>query len=130
MLLNRKAPNHHTTPAAASSDSTGCPVQPLICNADCSLANPCCAAWLRNGSTFPVKVRHGSVTVPVYRTPTKGRDLYTVSYYLHGKRQRRTFADFAEAKQEAENAAFKIANGEVNALTLRDEDKFVYLRAT
>lgn len=78
---------------------------------------------------FPITVKRGNVRVKIYSTPTNGCDSYTVAYYFAGKRQRRTFADLALAKQEAELAATKISAGELDVLQLTSADRTAYVRA-
>jgi len=55
--------------------------------------------------------------------------LYTLAYYDGSKRVRQKFADLAEAKREAELAAIKIGNGEVEALRLKGHDRTDYVRS-
>ena len=49
---------------------------------------------------FPLVVKRGNVRVKIYATPSHGHDSFTVAYYHGGRRQRRTFADLALARQE------------------------------
>ncbi len=78
---------------------------------------------------FPITVKRGNVRVKIYFTPTNGCDGFTVAYYFGGKRQRKCFADLNKAKLEAETTATKIAEGEMNVLTLTSEDRTAYVRA-
>lgn len=78
---------------------------------------------------FPITVKRGNVRVKIYSTPSNGCDSFTVAYYFAGKRQRRTFADLAIAKQEAELAATKISAGEMDVLQLTSADRTAYVRA-
>ena len=50
---------------------------------------------------FPVTVKRGHTVVKIYRTPSRGCEAFTVSYYLGEKRQRVTFADLGLAMTEA-----------------------------
>jgi integrase len=78
---------------------------------------------------FPITVKRGHTTVKIYRTPSRGCDAYTVSYYLGDQRVRTTFADYGLATTEAETVANKLSTGEVNVLTLTSGDRLSYIRA-
>jgi hypothetical protein len=78
---------------------------------------------------FPVTVKRGHTIVKIYRTPSRGCEAFTVSYYLGDKRQRVTFADLGLAMTEAETVANKLSTGEVNVLTLTSHDRLAYIRA-
>lgn len=78
---------------------------------------------------FPVTVKRGHTIVKIYRTPSRGCDAYTVSYYLGAQRVRKTFADYGLATTEAETVANKLSTGEVNVLTLTSGDRLSYIRA-
>ncbi len=78
---------------------------------------------------FPVTVKRGRAIVKIYRTPSRGCDAYTVSYYLGDQRVRKTFADYGLATTEAETVANKLSTGEVNVLTLTSSDRLAYIRA-
>ncbi|EIQ01452.1 site-specific recombinase XerC [Opitutaceae bacterium TAV1] len=76
--------------------------------------------------TFPLTVKEGSATVKIYRTPTKigkGRsaqayDAFTVVWNFGGARVRKKFGDLGKAKQEAQAAAIKMANGQMETRQL------------
>ena len=78
---------------------------------------------------FPVTVKRGHTVVKIYRTPSRGCEAFTVSYYLGDKRRRVTFADLGLAMTEAETVANKLSTGEVNVLTLTSDDRLAYVRA-
>ncbi len=78
---------------------------------------------------FPITVKRGHTIVKIYRTPSRGCDAYTVSYYLGDQRVRKTFADLGLATTEAETVANKLSTGEVNVLTLTSGDRLSYIRA-
>ena len=79
---------------------------------------------------FPVTVKKGSAVVRIHATPNRGYPRYTVVYYeAAGRRCRRTFAQFEEAKRQAGAIADQLARGEVAALRLGDRDRHLYLRA-
>jgi hypothetical protein len=68
-------------------------------------------------------------TVKIYRTPTKGHESFTVSYYQDKKRLRSTFAEFAEAEREARDVATRLASSNAVVLTLSSADRAAWLRA-
>ena len=78
---------------------------------------------------FPVSIRQGSAEVKIYQTPVtvggKRYQQFTVAYYLGAKRVRQRFADFEEARTEANAAAIKLANGEFAALKLNGSDSAI-----
>ncbi len=79
---------------------------------------------------FPLVIQRGSVEVRVFKnTPSSGHTSYTINFYVDGERQRKTYSNFKEAKTEAEFLANKLAQGELNVVTLRDADRSAYLRA-
>lgn len=78
---------------------------------------------------FPYEVKRGSAMVKIYYTPTKGCDSFTLSYWVGGKRQRRTFSTFEKAKLEAEKAANQLTTGDLDVLTLKSQDRAAYLRS-
>ena len=61
--------------------------------------------------------------------PTPSAILFTLAYYDGAKRVKKRFADLEEAKQEAELAATKLANGEGQVLRLTSLDRANYLQA-
>jgi integrase len=79
--------------------------------------------------SFPFEVKRGSVTVKIYRTPTKGHESFTVSYYQDKKRIRSTFAEFADAEREARDVATRLASSNAVVLTLSSADRAAWLRA-
>ena len=56
-------------------------------------------------------------------------DIYTLAYYEGPKRVRQKFSDLGKARREANNAAIKIANGDIAALKLKGHDRTDYVRA-
>ena len=53
-------------------------------------------------------VRFGSASVPIYVGKVKGVTRYTASFYLNGRRVRRTFSTLEKAKQEARLIALSL----------------------
>lgn len=78
---------------------------------------------------FPLLVKRGSVTVKIYRTPSRGSDAYTLAYYLDGIRKRPTFSDFEDAKLEAESIASRLSSKDSFSLVLTSADTAAYTRA-
>jgi len=75
-------------------------------------------------------VKKGHASVKVYEVKNRGRKLYTVSYLTAGKgRVRRTFADLALAKREANTIALNLAEGDLEALKLTGREKQIYVEA-
>jgi integrase len=78
---------------------------------------------------FPIVVKQGSVTVKIYRTPTRGCDSYTLSYYQDGVRKRPTFTTLPAARNEANIIVGRLGNTDADVLTLTSADRSAYLRA-
>jgi integrase len=78
---------------------------------------------------FPYTHKKGSVSVRIYRTPTRGCDSYTLSYWQDGKRKRPTFSTFEKALAEAKAVASKLGSASGDVLTLTSADRASYLRA-
>lgn len=74
-------------------------------------------------------VKRGSVIVKIYKVANKGRDSFTVSYFADGKRKQKMFADFNEAKTEAESKAISLSRGELDVLHLASADRLAYVHA-
>jgi integrase len=108
----------------------------------------------KNGPLEVIKV--GNVSVPIYRhtniIPKRDEagkiiygppdangnqralikyqsDIYMLAYYTGSKRVRQKFSDLEEARREANLAAVKIGNGELEALKLKGHDRTDYIRA-
>ncbi len=84
-------------------------------------------------SGIPLIVKEGNVSVKIYlgSIQAKGRTYkqYTLAYYDGIKRVKKRFADFADAKSEADLAVTKLANGEGLVLRLTSVDRANYLQA-
>src|SRR5262249_35282651 len=82
---------------------------------------------------FPKVVKVGSAVVKVYRGKVKKQrrsyDLFTVAWFEHGTRQRRTFGGFADAKHAAQEIALRIAQGRADAVELSGADRDSYVKA-
>lgn len=69
------------------------------------------------------EVKVGNVAVKVYRSETRGRELFTVAYRgTNHQRMKKSFANFAEARLEAQRIATSIHNGELEVLKLTNAD--------
>lgn len=71
----------------------------------------------------------GNVSVPVYRTSSKGYAGFTVAWYEGGKRHRKFFANEAKARTHAKRVATKIENQERSALAVSSLDARIYAAA-
>lgn len=82
---------------------------------------------------FPVTVKSGATSAKIYRNATGSGgeyDSFVVSYSTGGKRTRRKFASWADARAEAQRAVVALANGDAEAasMTHRDAELLVRLR--
>jgi len=78
----------------------------------------------------PEVIREGNAVVKIYGSPVKGRPRFVVAYRgSDGKRKTRGFADYNEARLEAENAAVEIHNGTLEKLELTGEERRAHERA-
>lgn len=85
---------------------------------------------MKEPATFPETLKKGGSSVKIYRTKTRDRTEFKVSYYdSAGKRKFQTFADYAKAKLEAKSTLERIASGNMASLVLRDRDRLIYQRA-
>ena len=79
---------------------------------------------------WPKAIRHGNASVKLYKVKSGDYTLYTLAWRgADGKRKLRQFADEKEAKEEADAAARRLHEGELQVLQLRDADKHVYVEA-
>jgi integrase len=83
----------------------------------------------RTSQEKPLFEKAGNVTVPIYRTPSKGYEGFTVSWYEGGKRLRKFFAEIEQARCHARLVATKIENQDRQVLKLTPEDSRIYLDA-
>ena len=74
-------------------------------------------------------VGRGSATVKIYLTPHGGKNYYTLSYWLDGKRKRQVFPTLQAAKDEAAVKAIAFTNGDLGAAKLTNADSAAYSRA-
>ena len=70
-----------------------------------------------------LKVKAGSAVVPIYRTESKGRVRFTLSFYRDGKRQRKVFISVEEAKKEALFVAQRIQVGMQHVTDLKPHER-------
>lgn len=78
---------------------------------------------------FPVVIKEGSVSVRIYRTPTRGCEAYTLSFYQDGIRHRPTFKSYSTAELEARLTAKRLGCSDADVLLLKSHDRAAYLRA-
>jgi len=76
---------------------------------------------------WPAEIRNGDCVVKIYRTPTVVRGKryqgFTLSYFSGGRRQRRQFSVYAEAKREADRISEQKALGALGAAALSATDR-------
>lgn len=70
-----------------------------------------------------LKVKFGSAAVPIYRTESKGRVRYTLSFYRDGRRMRKMFNDLESAKKEALFVAQRIQSGMQHVTDLKPHER-------
>jgi integrase len=74
-------------------------------------------------------VGRGSATVKIYLTPHGGKNYFTLSYWLEGKRKRQVFPTLQAAKDEAAVKAVAFTNGDLGAAKMTNADSAAYSRA-
>ena len=79
--------------------------------------------------SFPVVVKRGSASVKICKTPCRGTDRFTISFWVDGVRKRQTFDNLDAAKTEAAASATRLTSGDLDVLTLTSADRAAYLRA-
>ena len=75
------------------------------------------------------KVKAGSAVVPIYRTESKGRVRFTLSFYRDGRRMRKMFNDLESAKKEALFVAQRIQSGMQHVTDLKPHERDSYKAA-
>jgi integrase len=70
-----------------------------------------------------LKVKAGSAVVPIYRTESKGRVRFTLSFYRDGRRMRKMFNDLESAKKEALFVAQRIQSGMQHVTDLKPHER-------
>lgn len=70
-----------------------------------------------------LKVKFGSSVVPIYRTESKGRIRFTVSFYRDGRRLRKMFNSLDDAKKEALFVAQQIQSGMQHVTDLKPHER-------
>ncbi len=68
-------------------------------------------------------VKSGSAAVPIYRTESKGRVRFTVSFYRDGRRMRKMFNTLDDAKKEALFVARRIQSGMQHVTDLKPHER-------
>lgn len=63
------------------------------------------------------------MSVKIHRTPTRGCDSFTLSYWQDGVRKRPTFNTFDKALKEAKVVAPKLGSASGDVLTLTSADR-------
>jgi hypothetical protein len=70
-----------------------------------------------------LKVKSGSSVVPIYRTESKGRVRFTLSFYREGRRMRKMFNTVEDAKKEALFVAQRIQSGMQHVTDLKPHER-------
>ncbi|MCI0536745.1 MAG: hypothetical protein L0Z50_16125 [Verrucomicrobiales bacterium] len=79
--------------------------------------------------SFPVEVKRGNVTVKIYRTDNKGYEEFKLVYYgADGKRKFKAFANYADAKSEADKVNASFSTGNAETLVLSSKEAAIYRR--
>jgi len=71
-------------------------------------------------------VKFGSAVVPIYQLASAGRKRFILSFYMEGKRERRSFTNLESAKKEAQLVAQRIQGGRQEMNDLRPHDREAY----
>jgi integrase len=78
----------------------------------------------------PEVVREGNAQVKIYASPVNERPRYLLVYRgQDGRRKTRSFAEYNEAKLEAESTAIAIHNGSLESLELTGEERRAHERS-
>ena len=83
----------------------------------------------KRGPGQVLKVRFGSVSVPIYQEKGRGRPRYVVAHYRDGRRIRKKFIDLDEAKKEARFAAQRIQAGMQHVTDLKPHERDAFVAA-
>jgi integrase len=79
---------------------------------------------------FPKEIKRGSVSVTIYKTPSKGYPLYVLAYYQHDRRKREYNADYQILLNRADEVLDDLIEGRpVEAGALNSVDRSEFLRA-
>jgi integrase len=70
-----------------------------------------------------LKVKAGSAVVPIYRTESKGRVRFTLSFYRDGRRMRKMFNTLEDAKKEALFVAQRVQSGMQHVTDLKPHER-------
>jgi integrase len=70
-----------------------------------------------------LKIKAGSAVVPIYRSESKGRVRFTLSFYRGGRRLRKMFNCLEEAKKEALFVAQRIQSGMQHVTDLKPHER-------
>jgi hypothetical protein len=75
------------------------------------------------------KIKSGSAVVPIYRTESKGRVRFTLSFYRDGRRVRQVFSELEEARKEALFVAQRIQSGMQHVTDLKPHERDTFKAA-
>ena len=83
----------------------------------------------KSAARGPLVVKVGNVRIKIYRTRSRGYNLFTVAHYSGGRRKRKSFASLAIAKEHANEIAQAIINDRLAVLELTSADRDGYVGA-
>jgi integrase len=87
-----------------------------------------------NAKKFPVTITEMGVSARIRKTAKVGDgkklDYFIIEYVHMGRRKQVWRSDYGKAVAVARDACIKVANGEQEALELKNGDRMIYLRAT
>jgi integrase len=81
---------------------------------------------------FPKEIKRGSVSVIIYKTPSKGYDNYTLAYYQAGHRKREYNSDYGTILNRATEVLDDLSEGrpaEIGALKNTERNEFLRAKA-
>ena len=124
VLFRALSPNHQGVTAAKSA-SVDMPNNGMNEAGDKMATNSGDASpTVRNKKAGPFhKVKAGSAVVPIYRTESKGRVRFTLSFYRDGRRMRKMFNSLDDAKKEALFVAQRIQSGMQHVTDLKPHER-------
>ena len=78
----------------------------------------------------PIIISNGSQEIKIYTVVNRGRQVFQISFYEAGKRERKTCGDMAQARREAKAILGRLAltSREVDELSLADMESYAVAR--
>lgn len=88
-----------------------------------------CHAKSEDEANWPRRVKRGGGEAVIYRIKNRGGNLYQVAYWIAGKRERRTFKQYAKAWSHADAQANAINSGRLAVARMKDSDRESFVHA-